>query len=138
MAYSKIEWSDAYSVGHGELDRQHQNILQLINQIVEVLNGTGDTTGDQGREVMPLMMRLYEVGQQHFYFEEIYLSRTNYSDIKGQQESHSAYTDNVLRLMTDGVADEANQKELVSFLLEWWNNHILVEDMAYKGHLGQS
>ncbi len=129
MEFKKIEWSDAYSVGHPELDRQHEQILQLINEIVGALEG------DAAKEVMPLLMRLYEVGQQHFYFEEIYLSRSDYSDLKAQQNSHSAYTDKVLELMSIGVNDAENRKALVTFLLEWWNNHILVEDMAYKGQV---
>ena len=129
MDFKKIEWSSSYSVGHGELDRQHQHILQLINQIVEVLEGEADPS----QEVMSLLMRLYEVGQQHFYFEEIYLSRAGYGDLKGQQDSHGQYTDHVLQLMAAGVSNIETRKELIAFLLEWWNNHILVEDMAYKG-----
>ncbi len=135
MDFKKIEWTDEYSVGHSELDRQHQHILHLINQIVERLNGGDLADSGLAKDVMSMLMRLYEVGQQHFYFEEIYLSRSDYPDIKAQQSSHSLYTDKVLQLMSEGVSDTENQKELIGFLLEWWNNHILVEDMAYKGHL---
>lgn len=129
MELNKIEWSEEYSVGNSELDHQHQHILQLINEIVELLN----SEGEDDKEVMSRLMRLYEVGQQHFYFEEIFLSRADYPDIKGQQQSHSNYTDYVLQLMAEGVRDAENRSKLVAFLLEWWNNHILVEDMAYKG-----
>ena len=132
MKHKKIEREDNYSVGNVELDRQHQHILQLINEIVELLNQT-----EPSKEVMSRLMRLYEVAQQHFYFEEIYLSRSDYSDLKSQQKSHSAYTDHVLQLMSDGVSNAENRNALISFLLEWWNNHILIEDMAYKGHLEQ-
>lgn len=130
MEHKKIEWSESYSVGNVELDRQHQHILQLINEIVELLGDEETVT-----EVMSRLMRLYEVGQQHFYFEEIFLSRSDYNDLKGQQDSHSLYTDRVLEMMAQGVSDSANQNALVAFLLEWWNHHILVEDMAYKGRV---
>jgi len=39
----------------------------------------------------------------------------------------------VLQMMSEGVTNAENQRELIAFLLEWWNHHILVEDMAYKG-----
>ncbi len=130
MEHKKIEWAESYSVGNAELDRQHQHILQLINEIVELLG-----EADGAKEVMSRLMRLYEVGQQHFYFEEIFLSRTDYKDLKAQQNSHSQYTDRVLAMMAEGVTDSANQNALVAFLLEWWNHHILVEDMAYKGQV---
>ncbi len=128
MEHKKIEWAESYSVGNVELDRQHQHILQLINEIVEL---PGDQEGS--KEVMSRLMRLYEVGQQHFYFEEIFLSRSDYRELKGQQDSHSAYTDRVLQMMSEGITNAENQNALITFLLEWWNNHILVEDMAYKG-----
>ena len=128
MEHKKIEWADSYSVGNADMDRQHQHILQLINEIVELLSDEDGTT-----EVMSRLMRLYEVAQQHFYFEEILLSRSDYSDLKGQQGSHSQYTDRVLEMMSEGITNAENQNALVAFLLEWWNHHILVEDMAYKG-----
>ncbi len=132
---SKIQWSESYSVGNQELDRQHQHILDLINQVVEILQTDTKESEESTMEVMSRLMRLYEVGQQHFYFEEIYLSRTDYDDLKGQQRSHNGYTDRLLRALSEGIASEERRNKLVAFLLEWWNNHILVDDMAYKSHL---
>ena len=60
----EIEWTDEMSVGHAELDAQHQMLLELYNRF--------DAAAAQGkgrRAVADLLAALFEYTEEHFAAE---------------------------------------------------------------------
>lgn len=103
---SPIHWQPHFSVGHAEMDEHHQRLVGYLNEYASL----------------------------HFQREEQLLSGINYPGLQEQALSHQRY------LAKLGVLDTDEPyfillHELVSMLRGWWEQHILVEDMAYKGLL---
>ena len=122
----KIDWnSERFQIGHAEIDLQHQHLMQLINELVDQLDQPGDILND--------LVKLVEYARDHFQFEEELLEASQYSDIEQQHQFHNQYLDK----MDEFIANSAtlHRRDIVSYLTNWWEKHILIEDMRYKGKI---
>jgi len=123
-------WEERYSVGVPQLDEEHKTILALINTIA--LNR--DQPGWQANLVEILnQLTNYAIG--HCEREEAMLKEVGYPDLQGQQREHLAFRQR-LAVFTMDMDDPEQQRRilnmLLSFLKEWWLEHILVSDMKYR------
>ena len=127
----KIIWSEDFSVGCEALDEQHKKIVELINILIVHHNASvhSETIAYVINELM-----LYSL--HHLEYEEILLKELQYPEFSQHKEDHSNYKgkvgDIVLKVSKD---NKETPVELLEFLQEWWSNHILKEDMAYKPFL---
>ncbi|OOY35776.1 hypothetical protein BOV90_01450 [Solemya velum gill symbiont] len=124
----KIIWEDDFSVGVEELDRQHQQIIEIIN-----------TLSDKPRlfrrfqNVSSALMELTNYVSEHFLLEEQLLHENGYPNLLEHSKKHTLYSNKIADLCQgslDGKRDVPT--ELINFLTDWWINHILHEDMQYK------
>lgn len=67
-AAQPLKWSSAFSVGHQDLDAEHQLMVDLINKIVECIGE--DASGDRPARHL---RELAEIAEQHFRREEAIL-----------------------------------------------------------------
>ena len=37
-----VQWKDSYSVGHPQIDQQHQRLLAMINELHDVMSAGGN------------------------------------------------------------------------------------------------
>jgi len=127
----ELVWREEYTVGVSELDRQHQIIIQLINEL-----GAADQTPDRAdtpaETIAGILDRLTDYVTTHFALEENYMERFDYGAYEGHLEEHLRY----IRTIGDLTQDQMDRKdsvsaELIDFLNEWWINHILSEDKKY-------
>lgn len=125
MEYS---WSEKFSVGIQALDRQHQVIFRLIGELSNVL---ASTTPNQYR-AKALLNEIVTYAIVHFEDEEGFLSDVGYDEIEAHRKNHSAYAEYVGTQMALSITDDHNYGDLLSFLRNWWQQHILLEDMQYK------
>ncbi len=124
----KIEWGVEYSVGHPEMDTQHQIIIGAINQCTDLLEQGG---ADQ-EIIEPILQTLGRYATDHFSHEESLLESVNFSGVETQRSEHEVYSMKVA-LYQEREFTQKNLADLVKFLNFWWMHHILVEDMQYKG-----
>ena len=123
-------WEERYSVGVPQLDEEHKTILALINTIA--LNQ--DQPGWQATlEGILNQLTNYAIG--HCDREEAMLKEVGYPDLQAQQKEHLAFRQR-LAVFTMDMGDPEQQRRilnmLLSFLKEWWLEHILVSDMKYR------
>ena len=129
---NKIIWSDKFSVGIEELDDQHQRIIELINKLL-------DFNEELPCEVVTTntLREMIRYARTHLIFEEKLLEKNNYPDYENHCSLHKQYLQDIAELSTN-VTDNCNYetlKELLKYLVHWWENHILNEDMKFKEHL---
>ncbi len=128
----KFEWNDEkYSVGNAELDQQHRQILKILNQLVELLH---TTEGDHERTAS-LLTEMHGYALTHFKDEEERLKTSAPELLEEQVNSHQSYVEKINRLTESGGDERMKLSSALYFLLDWWEKHILVEDMSYKGKL---
>lgn len=127
-----ISWSSEMSVGMTELDDDHRQLIQVINRLA-------DNAGDQARSevVRQCLMALRRYAERHFAREEKVLVACEFPGIDVQRSEHRDFIERV-RTVTAGFDAEPEgdvgvvSEELLNFLKNWLNHHILIEDMAYR------
>ena len=128
-----IQWSDDYSVGVPELDSQHKKIIELINQVTMDKNDVSNPV--KSSELMGELMN-YVV--EHLDYEEKLLQQKKYPGFDAHKKMHHEYLEKFNQL--NHLKNENDPKfavKLKGFLHDWWEHHILEEDMKYKTFFAQ-
>lgn len=124
---NKIVWEKRYSVGHSEMDTQHQIIIGAINRCIDLL-------GEEELDVAAtrsVLQSLAGYAEEHFKSEESLLEAEKFEFLEAQKNSHGVYQAKMGLYREQKVGREP-MVELVKFLNFWWMHHILLEDMEYK------
>jgi hemerythrin len=119
-----IQWDDAMSVGMNELDGQHRELIDLINDAYEAIQ-----RHDEPRMVS-LVGKMRDYSVVHFQAEESVLRSLNYPDLEAHARQHQAFTDKVDEFRRDMLI-KANLSQVFIFLSRWLTNHIMHEDRKF-------
>jgi hemerythrin len=122
-----IEWNDAFSVGVQKLDEQHRQFLFLTNQLFDSMQGTQD------RQVVGSVLKeLQQSMAIHFKAEESLMKMYHYPNINEHSLEHEEAIRKVNKLVVDYERDlQTVDIELLKFLSDWIQNHILQTDRKY-------
>lgn len=123
-----ITWKTNYSVGVNILDSQHKEIIKLINELYDSMK-----SGKTQNVIQGIVNSLEIYAEYHFQTEEELLEKTGYKEIENHKKFHNEYV-NELVLLKNQVFEGSTISinfTLTNFLSNWWNNHILIEDMKY-------
>lgn len=126
----KIQWESKFSVGHAEMDRQHQSIIQRINECIELV-GRDEARASGLKQILD---SLNEYAVDHFKAEEALLEKNGFPMLSSQQMSHQIYSQKIDHYMEKDL-DTETLASLIKFLHFWWMHHIQIEDMEYKCYL---
>lgn len=123
-----IRWSEDMSVGHAELDRDHQRLIGILNHL-----GINAELGN--RNIVEFILDdLADYARVHFEREERHLEAIGFTEL----ERHRSIHENIARRIEDAKWEYFQgfsaglEDDLLRFLTSWLNHHILVEDMKYK------
>lgn len=128
---SLIDWNNNYSVNVKEIDDQHKKLIDLINKLYEEMRK------GHGKDALSgVLKELVEYTKYHFAKEEKLLEKYNYPNLAAHKKEHEELTKKV---------EEINEKiasgkmvissNVLTFLKDWLNNHILVDDKGYSTYL---
>ncbi len=122
------EWKPEFSVGVEEIDRDHERIFALLNELQAAVDaGTG-------QEVLGKSLDgLTHYVNYHFAHEEALFLRTNYPDRKAHERKHQALTATVKEIREDFQTDfsEALPRQVLEFLKNWICEDILGADRDF-------
>jgi len=124
-----INWIKDYSVGVGELDHQHQKLMEIINKLFELYQAKQFSTA----EVEPIFKELFDYADYHFGTEENYFKLYNYPHKNEHIGTHNVYREK-MRGLKDKYDQEKNPEilfEIANFLNDWWIWHINHIDKEY-------
>ncbi len=119
-----LEWYDTYSVHVDEIDRQHKQLVQMINKLHEsiIQNRVEEEIGNT-------LTALVEYTKRHFADEEHLMMRIGYPHLHQHRILHQKLRDQIaeiLKRLRDN--DRLTVFELMGFLRAWLVDHILRED----------
>ena len=127
----KITWTDDYLIGDEKIDEQHQTIVRLINQLIDEKNISVDSN-----EFHALLDELVKYAYGHLTYEEGLLYDIGYPDLGEHKSLHEDYLTQFSDYSRETLwHDQGTPERMLNYLIDWWNNHILVEDMKYKPFL---
>ncbi len=121
-----ILWSNKNNVGIPIIDEQHRGIVTTINSFYYFIQ-----EGQGLNALKPTLNILEQYTFIHFKTEETLIKESGFPDIENHLMLHSE-----LMKRTKTIASEALSLQdphlALSFLKEWWLNHINREDKKYS------
>ena len=129
-----VEWSDELSVGIEEIDAQHKMLVSLVNRLYEetiIHKATLQTLEE-------ILNELVEYTIIHFAVEESLFRIFDFPASEIHTRHHNELKAQVLELQKKVRQGEATVNvELLVFLKNWLQHHILEEDKSYGPFLIQ-
>jgi hemerythrin len=120
-------WNETYSVGVQELDDQHKALIRMINEMQYAMNN------DKGQEaISSIVNQMFDYMEVHFTTEEGYMQKCAYPGLQGHQLKHEEFRVKARDLRERTASGEFILSfEVVQFLSDWLQNHIMISDMKY-------
>ncbi|MDH5560787.1 MAG: bacteriohemerythrin [Deltaproteobacteria bacterium] len=114
------------------IDNQHKKLIIAINALEQAMED------NESKGILTkLIAALKAYTDKHFSYEEEFLIKNSYPDIKEHQIKHREIIDQVL-YYEKKLEQEENYLidfEMLDFLKNWLLSHIMVEDMKYSKFL---
>jgi hemerythrin len=128
-------WDPSLSVGIEIIDRQHQRIVDYINEL-----HSAHLEKDQGK-VSEVLAGLRDYTQTHFTFEEDLMESSGYPLSETHKTVHDSFVAHLDKLVEQHENGKDVSRKLMSMLQVWLTNHIKNDDKDYssivKEMLGQ-
>jgi len=126
-----IAWQPEMSVGHPELDSDHQALLELVNHLADA-DSRSDTLAVEG-----VLDELADYTFMHFEREERVLAEIGYPDLMRHQHSHRKFVDSVkaIRQRAQLAGHDQLGAQVYHLIARWLTRHILREDAVYRRFL---
>jgi hemerythrin-like metal-binding protein len=126
-----ITWNEKFSVNITEIDSQHKKLIELINELHEAMKVA------KGQDVMGnILSELVNYTVYHFGTEEKLFQKHGYAEYITHKKEHDDLTKQVV-----AAADKFNKGgniitvEVMNFLKDWLQKHILTVDKRYAPFL---
>jgi len=129
-----MTWSANYSVGVRKFDEEHQHLFRIINDLNDAMRA------GKSRDILrQVLAGLVTYTQYHFAAEEAAMKQAAFAEFAVHQSEHRALTDKVKNFMKEYEQDKALVSvELLVFLKDWLDKHILGTDRRYTTKLKAS
>ena len=123
-----FQWEDKYSVGIQSIDNQHKEIFMLLNKLLEAMK-----MGYANDVTIQIIQELERYAVIHFQKEEYFFQRFNYQGSAEHITEHQNFIKKIAVLKSELNSGKMILTiELLNFLRDWIEHHILVIDKKYS------
>ncbi len=129
------EWSEDMSIGVPLLDSDHKALIGFISYLQHCVE-----SDDEKLVICNILDGLITYIGFHFAREESVMKACGYSGIEMHKKEHAAFAQQIpdFRVRYARESDSSMILELLEFLKNWLDHHILVEDLACKKCIGMN
>jgi len=126
-------WDDNYRTGIEEIDRDHQGLVNLINDLYEAMQD-----GSGGAMLLPIFSALKRYTEEHFAKEERYMIECDVPDQSKHFQEHQRMTEKLAELESRHRHGEAAiSLPTLTFLRDWLKIHICDLDQVMAARIKQ-
>ena len=122
-----IEWSDELELGIPEIDKQHKELVDMLNEFYTELE-----KGAKKEAVEHFLKNLEEYLNYHLDYEEKFMEKIGFPDLENHKKTHNMfkkfYKEEVEKYLK---GDKKALRELVAFTYSWLFSHIVKSDKKY-------
>jgi hemerythrin len=123
----QIVWHDSYSVGVNILDEHHRHLAWLINRLSDCTGGS-----EHSERVVDVISELVQYAMYHFEHEEKLMETHGFPRLEKHRGEHTQFCEVISETSFGATLGIIEISQLVEYLIRWWKNHILYEDMQFK------
>ena len=130
----KLEWDEAWNIGHQEIDTQHRRWIELFNELESAFltSKVADLTEIQHNT----LKKILHYTRYHFACEESAMQQAAYPDIASHWRYHKEFDKTVYQKFRDFENGELLlSSELLGLIKSWLLQHIQVEDQKFGAFL---
>lgn len=126
-----IKWSNVFSVNIRSIDDQHKELFRMINDLYAVWKG------NKPKDVVGSILNgLIDYTANHFKYEENLFAQHGYPETSNHMSAHKSLVSQVLDTKEKFETGKLTiNMEVMNFLKNWLNNHILRVDKKYSTFL---
>jgi hemerythrin len=133
MAHQEVQWQASYSVGIKLIDKQHQELINMTNELF-----ASCLMGDEAarRFFKKVIQGAVDYINFHFSTEEKMFVLVNYPQAAAHKKEHETFVAEVVKQVKDF---EAGRKfvpnAFARFLKNWVLTHIVISDKKYSEYI---
>ena len=127
-----IRWRDEFALGIPEVDHEHRELIELINEIYAGLSDPAEET-----TLADFLGELFADISSHFALEERTMRERGYDAYLEHKAEHERLLDEIRDLMD--IVESGEAPELDAFagsLEEWFSGHFRTHDARLHHRLG--
>jgi len=119
-----VEWRDEFKIGIEEVDFEHQELIELINELYAETKKE-----DSAMAVMDCLGEIFAKISAHFALEEKVMRDLQYDQYEDHKEDHELLLDSIMDIM-DEYADDTglDEEEFADRLNDWFVRHFSTKD----------
>jgi hemerythrin-like metal-binding protein len=119
-----VVWEDQYALGHDEIDRQHRQIVDLLNELYD-----GVRDGIKEERMAAILDGLCRYAETHFAFEEAVLAKIGYPNLAAHRRQHAWWRAKAHEFQARFQShDREICQDAFTMARNWWLEHIQHED----------
>ena len=125
---SLIDWTEKFSVGIDDIDKQHQKWISIVNELHDsIMETRGIST------LKELVKEMEEYTDFHFSAEEEMLQKAGWPELDRHKRIHFSFKQQIAQLKRDIYSGElVLRSQVMSVIKNWLIDHILKEDQGYS------
>jgi hemerythrin len=122
----QLELKDSMKIGIKELDDQHQQLTEIINELYYAY-----MQGNHRAVLCGLITRLNDYAHEHFALERQYMERFVFEmpDYEQHMQEHREFFTDAIGFLLRYIEEGSEiTPEMLDYLQDWWKDHVMVRD----------
>ena len=124
-----IEWRKEFETGVADVDHEHRELVDLINQLHEQVSA-----GASSDHVQDFLGEVFAKIAAHFALEESIMRKHAYDEYEAHKAEHEKLLDEIRDIMDGAIADY--DTALSETVRDWFVNHFKSKDARLHKKLG--
>jgi hemerythrin len=130
---SLTEWNARYELGVREMDDHHRKLVELLNKAYELILYSFDED-----KLHVILSELVKYADYHFSAEEALMKEAGFAGRKMHVSSHNTFKEHLAGLRKSSHSEDPHViNDMVLFLWDWLNRHILDYDKKFAVYLSR-
>jgi hemerythrin len=132
-----FKWKDAYSCNIAKIDEQHKKLLSIGEKLYDIVRSKNYL--DHYDEIMQILYEMRDYTVYHFNYEEELMEKYGFELLDLQRKQHQQFVKKINAFAKQDIDEEQNRisLELVTFVADWIEHHILGSDQKYMEFFNQ-
>ncbi|MEA2043074.1 MAG: bacteriohemerythrin [Bacteroidota bacterium] len=132
----EIEWTEKFSIGEVSIDKQHKQLISLLNEMFRQDNAPDCSKSFLTKKIQELK----DYTKNHFSYEEKYMQEIGYPELEAHIAEHNQFIEKVNQIEKDFTESEKNTNiyfsvQIKNYLRSWLVRHIIQSDRKYSDFL---